>query len=139
MYQRDEFYSNLKSQPILTFGTVEQKQKYLPRLASGDMIAAFCSTEASSGSDLNAIKYVLSRISFAVNTWDSEIRIRSTRARLSEDGRHWLISGEKTSINNGAIADLMIVFAKLEVKDVDDEIKDTVGLRDAWQTRVLMG
>lgn len=52
--------------------------------------------------------------------------VNRTRAKLSEDGRHWLLSGEKTSINNGAIADLMIVFAKVEVTDVDDKIKDTV-------------
>ena len=49
-----------------------------------------------------------------------------TRAKLSEDGKHWRISGEKTSINNGGIADFMIVFAKIELKDDDDELSDTV-------------
>ncbi|XP_039263075.2 complex I assembly factor ACAD9, mitochondrial-like isoform X2 [Styela clava] len=95
----------LGAQPILMFGNEDQKKKYLPKMASGETIAAFCCNEASCGSDINTMQ---------------------TRATLSDDGQFWLLSGEKTSINNADIADVFIVFAKTEVVDVGGEIKDII-------------
>jgi len=78
--------------PILYFGTEEQKQKYLPDLISGDLKAAYCLTEPGSGSDaLNA----------------------KTRADLSADGSHYLVTGQKMWISNAGFADIFIVFAKV--------------------------
>jgi alkylation response protein AidB-like acyl-CoA dehydrogenase len=78
--------------PILYFGTEEQKQKYLPELISGDLKAAYCLTEPGSGSDaLNA----------------------KTRADLSTDGTHYVVSGQKMWISNAGFADIFIVFAKV--------------------------
>jgi alkylation response protein AidB-like acyl-CoA dehydrogenase len=79
--------------PIVYFGTPEQRAKYLPRLANGELISAFCLTEPGSGSDALAAK---------------------TRATLSADGRHYLLNGQKMWITNGGIADLFIVFAKVD-------------------------
>ncbi|MFZ5573130.1 MAG: acyl-CoA dehydrogenase family protein [Thermodesulfobacteriota bacterium] len=85
--------TGIGSLPILLFGTHEQKQKYIPRLASGEIIGAYCLTESGAGSDaLNA----------------------QTTARLSEDGRHYLLNGEKIFITNGAWADVLTVFAKVD-------------------------
>lgn len=81
---------------ILIAGTEEQKQKYLPKLASGEHVAAFCLTEPGSGSDAASIQ---------------------TRATLSEDGQHFLISGSKIWISNGGFADIMTVFARTEVEE----------------------
>ncbi|MFN0173738.1 MAG: acyl-CoA dehydrogenase family protein [Saprospiraceae bacterium] len=78
--------------PILYFGTEAQKEKYLPSLITGDLKAAYCLTEPGSGSDaLNA----------------------KTRADLSADGSHYLMSGQKMWISNAGFADLFIVFAKV--------------------------
>ncbi len=78
--------------PILYFGTEAQREKYLPRLISGEMKAAYCLTEPGSGSDaLNA----------------------RTRADLSADGSHYVINGQKMWITNAGFADLFIVFAKI--------------------------
>lgn len=79
---------------ILIAGNEDQKNKYLPKLASGEHIAAFCLTEPGSGSDAASIQ---------------------TRATLSEDGTHYLINGSKIWISNGATADIMTVFARTEV------------------------
>lgn len=78
--------------PIVYFGTPEQRAKYLPRLASGELISAFALTEPGSGSDALAAK---------------------TKATLSEDGKYYLLRGQKMWITNGGIADLFIVFAKV--------------------------
>jgi alkylation response protein AidB-like acyl-CoA dehydrogenase len=78
--------------PISMFGTDEQKQRYLPRLASAEFIAAYCLTEAQAGSDALAAR---------------------TRADLSADGTHYVLSGQKMWITNGGIADLYTVFAKV--------------------------
>lgn len=79
--------------PILYFGTEEQKQQYLPRLASGELKAAYCLTEPGSGSDALAAK---------------------TRADLTDDGQHYLITGQKMWISNAGFADVFIVFAKID-------------------------
>ncbi|MBP7273332.1 MAG: acyl-CoA dehydrogenase family protein [Saprospiraceae bacterium] len=78
--------------PILYFGTEEQKQKYLPKLVSGELKACYCLTEPSSGSDALAAK---------------------TRADLSADGKHYVINGQKMWISNAGFADVFIVFAKI--------------------------
>lgn len=79
--------------PILYFGTEEQKQKYLPALISGDLVACYCLTEPESGSDALAAK---------------------TRAVLNQEGTHYLISGQKMWISNAGFADIFIVFAKID-------------------------
>ncbi|XP_040014921.1 complex I assembly factor ACAD9, mitochondrial [Xiphias gladius] len=89
---------------ILIAGNEAQKQKYLPKLASGEHIAAFCLTEPGSGSDAASIQ---------------------TRATLSEDGKHYLINGSKIWISNGGMADIMTVFARTEVT-VDGVKKDKI-------------
>ncbi|MGZ3689591.1 MAG: acyl-CoA dehydrogenase family protein, partial [Bdellovibrionota bacterium] len=81
---------------LLLFGTEEQKKKYLPRLASGELFACYCLTEPGSGSDAASIK---------------------TKATLSPDGKHWIINGNKLWITNGGVASFMTVFAKTEVEE----------------------
>lgn len=81
---------------LLLFGTEEQKQRFLPRLATGQLIACYCLTEPSSGSDAASIK---------------------TRATLSPDGKHYILTGNKLWITNGGIASFMTVFAKTEVEE----------------------
>jgi alkylation response protein AidB-like acyl-CoA dehydrogenase len=79
--------------PILYFGTEELKEKYLPRLASGEWKAAYCLTEPGSGSDALAAK---------------------TRADLSADGSHYVFNGQKMWISNAGFANLFIVFAQID-------------------------
>ena len=79
--------------PIVYFGTEEQKRRYLPGLARGDLVAAYALSEASSGSDALGAR---------------------TRATLSPDGRHWILNGAKQWITNASFADLFIVFAKID-------------------------
>lgn len=79
--------------PILYFGTEELKEKYLPRLASGEWKAAYCLTEPGSGSDALAAK---------------------TRADLSADGSHYVLNGQKMWISNAGFANLFIVFAQID-------------------------
>ncbi|XP_014833081.1 PREDICTED: acyl-CoA dehydrogenase family member 9, mitochondrial [Poecilia mexicana] len=89
---------------ILIAGNEAQKKKYLPKLASGEHIAAFCLTEPGSGSDAASIQ---------------------TLATLSEDGKHYLINGSKFWISNGGFADIMTVFARTAV-EVDGVKKDKI-------------
>jgi alkylation response protein AidB-like acyl-CoA dehydrogenase len=79
--------------PIVMFGTPAQRQKYLPGLASGDMIAAYALTEPGSGSDALAAK---------------------TKAVLSADGKSWRLTGTKQFITNAGFADIFTVFAKVD-------------------------
>lgn len=81
---------------ILLVGSPEQKAKYLPKLARGDNIAAFCLTEPASGSDASSIK---------------------TRAVLSDDGKHYILNGSKIWISNGGLAEIFTVFAQTAVND----------------------
>ncbi|CAG5132308.1 unnamed protein product, partial [Candidula unifasciata] len=91
---------------ILLFGNKEQKEKYLPNLASGKNIAAFCLTEPASGSDASSIR---------------------TRAVLSDDGKHYVLNGSKIWISNGGLAEIFTVFAQCQVKDPKTgESKDKV-------------
>ena len=86
-------HTSIGTLPIVYFGTPEQKAKYLPRLASGELIGAYALTEPHSGSDALAAK---------------------TTARLTPDGRHYLLNGQKAWITNGGFADLFTVFAKVD-------------------------
>lgn len=86
-------HTGIGTLPIVYFGTEEQKRKYLPRLASGEIVGAYALSEASSGSD-------------ALNC--------RARAQLSPDGKHYILNGEKMWITNAGFADLFTVFAKVD-------------------------
>jgi len=86
-------HSGIGTLPLVWYGTEEQKQKYLPKLATGEWIAAYALSESSSGSDAMNIR---------------------TRAALSADGKHYVLNGEKMWISNCAFADLFTVFAKID-------------------------
>lgn len=86
-------HTGIGTLPILYYGNEEQKQKYLPKLATGQWAACYCLTEPDAGSDANSGK---------------------TKAVLSEDGSHYKITGQKMWISNAGFADLFIVFAKIE-------------------------
>jgi butyryl-CoA dehydrogenase len=88
-------HSGIGLLPIVYFGTEEQKKKYLPRLAAGEIVGAYALSESTSGSD-------------AMNC--------RTRAQLSSDGRHYILNGEKMWITNAGFADLFTVFAKIDDK-----------------------
>src|SRR6266498_2879300 len=86
-------HTGIGTLPIVYFGTEEQKQKYLPRLAAGELVGAYALSEATSGSD-------------ALNC--------RARAVLSSDGRHYILNGEKMWITNAGFADLFTIFAKVD-------------------------
>ncbi|HEX8815825.1 MAG TPA: acyl-CoA dehydrogenase family protein [Terriglobales bacterium] len=86
-------HTGIGTLPTVYFGTEEQKKKYLPRLASGEIVGAYALSEASSGSD-------------ALNC--------RARATLSPDGKHYILNGEKMWITNAGFADLFTVFAKVD-------------------------
>lgn len=86
-------HTGIGTLPILYYGNAEQKGKYIPKLATGEWKAAYCLTEPNSGSDANS---------------------GTTAAKLSEDGKHYLITGQKMWITNGGFADIFIVFAKID-------------------------
>jgi butyryl-CoA dehydrogenase len=85
-------HTGIGTLPLLLFGTEAQKAKYLPKLATAEMIAAYCLSEPQAGSDALAAR---------------------TRADLSEDGTHYILNGQKMWITNGGFADLYTVFAKV--------------------------
>jgi len=86
-------HTGIGTLPILYFGTPEQKQKYIPKLISGEWAGAYGLTEPNSGSDALSAK---------------------TSARLSEDGKYYLLNGQKCWITNGGFADVYTVFAKVD-------------------------
>lgn len=86
-------HTGIGTLPIVFFGTHEQKEKYLPDLSSGKLIAAYCLTEPASGSDALGAK---------------------TTARLSDDGKYYKLNGSKLYITNAGFADLFIVYAKID-------------------------
>ncbi|MFZ9031598.1 MAG: acyl-CoA dehydrogenase family protein [Robiginitalea sp.] len=86
-------HTGIGTLPITLYGTEEQKQKYVPRLASGEWFGAYCLTEPGAGSDANSGK---------------------TKAVLSEDGKYYRITGQKMWISNAGFCDLFIVFARIE-------------------------
>ncbi len=86
-------HTGIGTLPILYYGNDEQKKKYIPKLATGEWKAAYCLTEPDSGSDANSGK---------------------TKAKLTPDGKHYVINGQKMWITNGGFADVYIVFAKID-------------------------
>jgi len=86
-------HTGIGTLPILYYGNEQQKKKYIPKLASGEWKACYCLTEPASGSDANSGK---------------------TNARLSEDGKHYILNGQKMWITNGGFADVFTVFAKID-------------------------
>lgn len=97
-------HTGIGTLPILYYGSEEQKQKYIPKLATGEWMACYCLTEPSAGSDANSGK---------------------TKATLTEDGKHYSITGQKMWITNSGFADVFIVFAK-----IDDDKKLTAFIVD---------
>ena len=86
-------HAGIGTAPVLYFGNQEQKAKWLPKLASAELISCYALTENHSGSDALAAR---------------------TKATLSEDGKHYILNGSKMWITNGGIADLAMVFAKVD-------------------------
>ena len=85
-------HTGIGTMPILLYGTEDQKKKYIPKLASGEHIGAYCLTEPSAGSDANNGK---------------------TKAVLSNDKKHYLITGQKMWISNAGFANILTVFARI--------------------------
>jgi alkylation response protein AidB-like acyl-CoA dehydrogenase len=86
-------HTGIGTLPIIYFGNPEQKKKYLPRLATGEILSCYCLTETGSGSDAISIK---------------------TKAVLSPDGKHYILNGGKQFITNAGFADIFIVYAKID-------------------------
>ncbi|MEQ8627742.1 acyl-CoA dehydrogenase family protein [Ekhidna sp.] len=86
-------HTGIGTLPILYYGTEDQKKKYLPKLATGEWKACYCLTEPDAGSDANSGK---------------------TKAVLSDDGKHYVINGQKMWISNAGFADVLIIFAKID-------------------------
>jgi alkylation response protein AidB-like acyl-CoA dehydrogenase len=86
-------HTSIGTLPLVYFGTEDQKARYLPQLASAEMVGAYALTEPHSGSDALSAR---------------------TTARLTADGRHYVLSGQKMWITNGAFADLFTIFAKID-------------------------
>ena len=86
-------HTGIGTLPLLYYGNDEQLQKYVPSLATGEMLAAYCLTEPNAGSDANA---------------------GTSKAVLTEDGKHYNLNGQKMWITNGGFADLLTVFAKID-------------------------
>lgn len=85
-------HTGIGTLPIMLYGTKEQKEKYLPKLATGEWVGAYCLTEPGAGSDANSGK---------------------TKAELTEDGKHYKINGQKIWISNAGFASVFIVFARI--------------------------
>lgn len=79
--------------PIMYYGNQDQRERYVPKLATGELLGAYCLTEPGAGSDANSGK---------------------TNAKLSEDGKHYILNGQKMWITNAGFADTLIVFAKID-------------------------
>ena len=106
-------HTSIGSLPIVYFGNQEQKEKYLPRIATGELIAAYALTEANSGSDALAAK---------------------TKAVLSEDGKHYILNGTKMWISNGSFADVIVVFAKVD----GDKFTGFIGIKGSSTTTIIL-
>src|SRR5215472_15973782 len=86
-------HAGIGTVPIVYFGSEEQKKKYLPKIASGELLSCYCLSEPQAGSDALASR---------------------TRAVLSPDGKNWILNGQKMWITNGGFADVYVVFAKVD-------------------------
>jgi alkylation response protein AidB-like acyl-CoA dehydrogenase len=83
--------------PIMYYGNMDQRERYVTKLATGELIGAYCLTEPGAGSDANSGK---------------------TNAKLSEDGKHYILNGQKMWITNAGFADTLVVFAKIDTDRV---------------------
>lgn len=86
-------HCGIGTMPIMYYGTEEQRQKYVTKLATGELLGAYCLTEPGAGSDANSGK---------------------TNAKLSEDGKDYILNGQKMWITNAGFADTLVVFAKID-------------------------
>lgn len=100
-------HSSIGMRGLLLFGTEEQQAKYYPKLASGEMIAAFCLTEANAGSDAASLK-----------------------TKAVKEGDHWVLNGEKIWITNGGMADFFTVFARTDSPGSKGKITAFIVTRD---------
>ena len=105
-------HTGIGTLPIVYYGNTEQKQKYLPKLATGEWAAAYCLTEPNAGSDANSGK---------------------TKAVLSEDGKHYILNGQKMWITNGGFADVFTVFAKID----NDRVLSAFIVESDWEGVVI--
>ncbi|OIP02607.1 MAG: acyl-CoA dehydrogenase [Bacteroidetes bacterium CG2_30_33_31] len=105
-------HTGIGSLPLAYYGTQEQKQKYLSKLATGEWAAAYCLTEPNAGSDANSGK---------------------THANLTEDGKHYILNGQKMWITNGGFADLFTVFAKID----NDRVYSAFLVESNWNGVVI--
>lgn len=105
-------HTGIGTLPILYYGNEEQKQRYVPKLASGELKAAYCLTEPGAGSDANS---------------------GTTKAVLSEDGKHYILNGAKMWITNGGFADVQTVFAKIE----NDRVLSAFIVEKDWEGVVI--
>src|SRR6056297_825970 len=105
-------HTGIGTLPLVYYGNEEQKQRYLPKLASGELIASYCLTEPNAGSDANS---------------------GTTKAVLSEDGKHYILNGQKMWITNGGFADVQTVFAKID----NDRVHSAFIVERAWDGVVI--
>jgi alkylation response protein AidB-like acyl-CoA dehydrogenase len=105
-------HTGIGTLPLVYYGNEEQKQKYLPKLASGELIASYCLTEPNAGSDANS---------------------GTTKAVLSEDGKHYILNGQKMWITNGGFADIHTVFAKID----NDRVHSAFIVERKWDGVVI--
>ncbi len=105
-------HTGIGTLPIVYYGNDEQKQRYLPKLATGEWAAAYCLTEPNAGSDANSGK---------------------SRAVLSDDGKHYILNGQKMWITNGGFADVFTVFAKID----NDRVHSAFIVESSWDGVVI--
>ena len=101
-------HTGIGTLPLLYYGNKEQLDKYMPKLAGGELLAAYCLTEPNAGSDANAGK---------------------TKSKLTDDGKHYILNGQKMWITNGGFADLLTVFAKID----NDRVLSAFLVESKWQ------
>jgi len=105
-------HCGIGTMPILYYGNEEQRQKYVSRLATGELIGAYCLTEPGAGSDANSGK---------------------TTAKLSEDGKYYILNGQKMWITNAGFADTQVVFAKVD----NDRVLSAFIVESKWPGVVI--
>jgi alkylation response protein AidB-like acyl-CoA dehydrogenase len=105
-------HTGIGSLPLVYYGNEEQKQKYLPKLATGELTASYCLTEPNAGSDANS---------------------GTTKAVLSDDGKHYILNGQKMWITNGGFADIHTVFAKID----NDRVQSAFIVESKWDGVVI--
>ncbi len=105
-------HCGIGTMPIMYYGSEEQRKKYVSKLATGELLGAYCLTEPGAGSDANSGK---------------------TNAKLSEDGKHYILNGQKMWITNGGFCDTQVVFAKVD----NDRILSAFIVESDWDGIVI--